>query len=198
MMKFFLVPLLLISNLLLAQDERVFSEKYKLRDWQLPIAKKEVKTILDYYLLMPDELFDCETGSQYDKNKRMELIRLKDIRNGYIDFNRNCTITLFKDRSAKRDYIAVSSNSSGRGTTCGGYNMIIELSTATGQWFYRNHLFPKGDDLIKKFYGENLEDGDMYKKLPRYGLIIQLKDEFLEGTILEMKWDGTCFKLVAQ
>jgi len=170
-------------------------------NWQVSLAKKQNKNVLDYYLLLPGVLFDCERGLKFDEDGRKSKIKLLDIRNGYIEFTgsySNLTIALFKDTLNRKDFIAVSSNASGRGTNCGGFNMIMEFLQDTIAWKYRNDLLPSKSQekpYLEKYYSD-LNDMSPYFQLPRYGLIVILREEGSEKPVYRMKWTGTRFEII--
>ncbi|WP_282037951.1 hypothetical protein [Saccharicrinis aurantiacus] len=169
-------------------------------DWQVPIANKPNKDIQDYYLLLPSKLFDCERIKEINQEERNSRIILKDLKNGYVDYKGSFdfSIALFKDRLNERDLIAVSSNSSGRGTSCGGLNMIIEYNKDSAKWYYRNDLLPNRKEIkpyYDKFYKDPI-DALSYPVVPRHGLIIEYRDESQDGIIYQVKWSGQKFELI--
>jgi hypothetical protein len=183
-----------------------FAQKNSIRTdsfdtWQEKLYQQPHKNVLDYYLLLPNDLFDCETDKKYNEEERKSKIKILDIKNGYIEFTGsyyNFTIALFKDTLNKKDFIAVSSNASGRGTTCGGYNFLFELLSDTLAWKYRKDLFPSKEEVrpyLEKYYSD-LTDMFPYYELPRYGLNIKLREEGEEKPVYIIKWTGTRFKVI--
>lgn len=179
-----------------SQDTQIHNTSFA--PWQIEISKKLNKNIYDYYLLLPDEFFDCETGKIFGEKDRKEQIRDIDIKNGYIEFNGNFTMALFKDVKNKKDFIAITNNTSGRGTTCGGYNTIMEYLPDGKVWKYRNDLLPsekEEEPYFNNFYQDSVEMNPCFK-LPKVGLVVSLKDELLNRTIYNMKWNGSRFEII--
>ena len=170
-----------------------------LRDWQLKIKNKPQKSVVDYYLLLPDAFFDCELGMEFNKSQRLEAIVIKDVVNGYVAFKGAYvfTIALFKDRVNDLDYVAISSNDSGRGNTCGGINAVMQF-TPNGRWDYRHDVLPSKkqiDQKVRKYY-KDPDDVSFHYNLPRHGLIISLNDDSSNEIICKMKWNINKFELI--
>ena len=196
-----LLFLYFISLTTLTFGQKTYIRRDSFDNWQLSLSKKQNKNVLDYYLLLPGVLFDCERGLKFDEEGRKSKIKLLDIRNGYIEFTgtyNNLTIALFKDTLNRKDFIAISSNVSGRGTSCGGFNMIMEFLQDTVAWKYRNDLLPSKNEekpYLEKYYSD-LNDMNPYFELPRYGLIVALREEGSEKPVYRMKWTGTRFEII--
>jgi hypothetical protein len=171
----------------------------KLDEWQLELKDKEEKSIMDYYLLLPNAVFDCELDRSFDKNQRLVLITVQDIKNGFIEFegDQKFSLALFKDRVNEIDYIAISNNHSGRGSTCGGLNTILQFASSKG-WKYRTDVLPPKEQisyLVKEFY-KNTDEISYYYKLPQFGLVVTLNDGSTDKVICKMKWKADKFELI--
>jgi hypothetical protein len=154
----------------------------------------------DYFLLLPSSFLDCENLSHGypTKEERRKLIKTSDARNGYLEFNRNSQIAVFKDRNDKRDYIAVQIGRSGSGNTCGAINSLFQFDVKTSSWIKRDDLFPKGYSHSELY--NSLSDRDIfpYFLLPRRGTIIKVKNEENDSLLAELKWDGKKFTAIGQ
>lgn len=170
-----------------------------LHDWQLEIKDKSQKSIVDYYLLLPDAFFDCELGMEFNKSQRLEAMIVKDVLNGYVEFKGayRFSIALFKDRVNNLDYLAISSNDSGRGSSCGGINAVVQF-TPSGKWDYRNEVLPPKEQInqqVKRYY-KDPDDVSFHYHLPQHGLIITLNDDSSNEIICKMKWNVEKFELI--
>ena len=129
------------------------------------------------------------------------MTKVVDIKNGYIEFGQSylsLTIALFKNKNQGKDFLAISSNTSGRGSTCGGYNMIIEFLSDSMAWRYRNDLLPSNEEMkphLDNFYSDP-DDMFPYFQLPRIGLVVDYMDEMSGKSVFQMKWTGERFEIV--
>lgn len=187
-----------------------------LQDWQLKIAQKEKKTILDYFYLLPKRLLEGELYIENDNlNFRKKIIEENNkphnylnIKNGYLIASPSAYIimALFKDRVNKKDIIGIV-----RG--CGGVPYIIcdyafiEYNADTLNWKLNKEVFP-WDEFYKK--NEELESsktwGDFKEilpeiVLPEYGTKITVLDSDSSKTensyhkLFEIIWDKQNFKI---
>ena len=175
------------------------SEVTQLNDWQLPFEKKKVKTVIDYYLLFPNSIFDCEIERSFSEQQRLELITIKDIKNGFIAFKSDYqfSMALFRDRINNLDYIGISSNDSGRGSTCGGLNAILRFTSDKG-WIRSNDVLPEKeaiDDRMKEYY-EDSDEVAYHYQVPRYGLTMTLNDDSTDEVICKLRWKTNKFEMV--
>lgn len=159
--------------------------------WQVAIANKQTKDILDYFNLIPSEFINCE-GAQfaaYDSiQKRAAIINEVDKKNGYLEFYNGSQIVLFKDRVSKRDIIGIQSGKCGAGTTCGAVNGFYILQDS--DWIEVKNITPFTPSLIDALYSDDICP---YYDLPRYGLKVNLMDEFSGQKIHEMTWEKDQF-----
>ena len=188
--------LIFVSSLGKAQ---FISKTTKLNDWQIPSKKKETKSVMDYYFLLPNSVFDCEVDRYFNEQQRLELINTKDVKNGFISFKSTYrfSMALFKDRTNNIDYLAISSNSSGRGSTCGGLNAILQFTQDKG-WIYRNDVLPERELInqqVEAFY-KDLDEVSYHYKVPRYGLTMTLNDDSTNEIICKLQWKTNKFEII--
>ncbi|TBR42751.1 hypothetical protein CBF23_006115 [Marinomonas agarivorans] len=154
--------------------------------WQSDLSTKESKTIEDYFNLLPSRFINCE-GAQfghYDSaEKRAKIIKHKDLKNGFLEFNRGSQIVLFKDRINKKDIIGIQSGKCGSGSNCPAINGFYTVEN--NQWIEINHVTPFKQSLTDAFYSDDICP---YYDLPRYGLRVKLINELSEKSFREMTW----------
>ncbi len=165
--------------------------------WQSQIAAKTVKTVEDYYLLLPSSIMDCENIAKGlpTIEERKKEIRISDVKNGYLAFFNASQVAVFKNRAEKLDVIAIQSGQSGAGNTCGAVNSVFTFDIAKKTWIKRDDLLPKGYTHVELY--QKLSDRDIlpYFDLPQKGTEIKIKDENNDSTISILKWNGQCFLL---
>lgn len=166
-------------------------------DWQHDIAKKKKRTIEDYFLLLPSQFLDCERifkGFPTVDN-RIEIIKKKDLRNGYLEFHGRSQIALFKDKTNSKDIIAIQIGGCGAGNTCGSLNTLLEFTD--NKWVYRIDLLPNSK-RVEDIYNEIEKDGKCpYFNLPQIGTTIELRDENNNGSIImKYEWTGQRFNII--
>ncbi len=173
------------------------------------------KNILDYYLSIPTEKLkwvDPE-GKKFDKSRRLSVILIKDIDNGYIkikgdDGSMETSIALFKFKSG--DLIAITRE----GVSVQQFSIFMEKKK---KWIeVTNKIFPKWDMdfLIKKFYEKKIftkEVNEEYVRnwagtvgiivLPREGTDIKVisgidTHDTYGKLLFEIKFDGTKFNII--
>jgi hypothetical protein len=163
--------------------------------WQDTIAMKKNLNVLDYFLLLPSSILNCENPQQDFKTakERLTLPTKIDIKNGYISFFKAAELTLFKNRKNNIDIIALQIGKCGAGSTCGGTNSLMQFQRTSRKWALRNDLLPNGcthEELYEKHIDQNICP---YFKLPATGLVISVKDESTDSTLEQFEWDGTKF-----
>jgi hypothetical protein len=67
--------------------------------WQAAVAAKRSKTVEDYALLLPSSIVDCENIGKGlpSSEERKKLIRLSDVKNGYLEFGERSQLAVFKN-----------------------------------------------------------------------------------------------------
>lgn len=128
-----------------------------------------VRTVSDYYHLLPDWLFMCDgMGDEDSPEFRDNAITEKDLANGYIKSNPmgiyNLEVALFKNREANTDHIMAVINC-GMGCMC---NHIEFYSVdADGNLFEDRSLLPDDDKILQGYYA---------LIVPRHGTTISAYD----------------------
>jgi len=104
--------------------------------WQDTIAMKKNLNVLDYFLLLPSSILNCENSQQGFKTakERLALPTRIDIKNGYISFFKAAQLTLFKNRKDNIDIIALQIGKCGAGSTCGGTNALMQFQRTSRKW----------------------------------------------------------------
>ncbi len=164
--------------------------------WQTELTKKEKKTIEDYFLLLPSDFIDCEGiyEGYPTREKREKLIQKKDVRNGYIEFQKTAQLALFKDKVNSKDIVAIQIGRCGAGSTCGSLNTLLELKD--NKWIYRVDLLPKRERMEDIYNRLEKEDKCPYFDLPQIGTVISVRDENNNGAIItSYRWTGTNFQI---
>lgn len=163
--------------------------------WQAAHAAKRSKTVEDYFLLLPASIVDCENIAKGlpSSEERKKLIRLSDVKNGYLEFGEKSQLAVFKNRASKMDIIALQFGKSGAGNTCGAVNSLFLFDANTRTWKSRDDLLPKGY-THKELYNA-LSDKDIlpYFLLPCKGTDIEIKNENNDSTLAVLHWSGKAF-----
>ena len=143
------------------------------------LKAKENKSVLDYYLLLPESFFGCEKRvNSYprriternvqelaDWKAKVEYLQEKK---GYLR-TKHRTVALFKDRQRGKDYIAITNNFEGmtleNREECPNARLIfLKEGYRKRNWNYARNLYPP--------YYQQLEDG-VYL-LPENGTTIKV------------------------
>jgi hypothetical protein len=163
--------------------------------WQSAIAAKRTKTVEDYFFLLPSSIVDCENNAMGlpSAEERKKLIRISDVKNGYLAFGKNSQVAVFKNRADKTDLIAIQFGRSGAGSSCGAVNSIFQFDSKSKTWISRDDLFPKG--YAQKDLYTVLSDKDIlpFFLLPRKGTDIEVKNENNDSTLAVLHWNGKAF-----
>jgi hypothetical protein len=163
--------------------------------WQSALAAKRSKTVEDYFLLLPSSIVDCENIAKGipTSEERKKLIRLSDVKNGYLTFGKNSQLAVFKNRTEKMDLIALQFGRSGAGSSCGAVNSVFQFDAKTKTWIARDDLIPKG--YAQKELYVALSDKDIlpFFLLPRKGTGIEIKNENNDSTLAVLHWNEKAF-----
>lgn len=152
------------------------------------------ETVLDYYLLIPDEYFGCETNVPLGKNDRLALIKKKDLANGYIlaatkDGGFPVEAAVYKDDFLGITVLAVNVWC-GSGCMCNKLDFFFitnsKLSRDNGGF-----IFPKAGDIEKK---TGISEGYRFV-LPGDGKGINVVKEGSGKVLLKIEWSGGTFNL---
>lgn len=154
------------------------------------------KSVLDYYLEMPNDYFVCEMAKIYSKAERSNLIKHQNIKNGFIkaaaDIG-NIEIALFKDKIKKRDILAVFAQC-GPGCMCQKTGFLVQKNDLTWDNI-TDEIFPS-DAQINKFIFDD-ENKDVFYKfiIPEFGTTIKVLDWDTEAHLCNIKWENGKFIL---
>ncbi|MEP6925941.1 MAG: hypothetical protein ABI954_15845 [Pyrinomonadaceae bacterium] len=158
---------------------------------------QEPKIVTDFYLAMPNDNYSHPYGREI-KGKaaitkyRKSLIKIEDIKNGYLKIEPNeeegwSEIALFKKTDGS--YL-VAHSQVGCGPACGGGTEF--LTYAGGKW----------TDVTKQFFPaltkEQKAAQDCLFELPRAGRILTMscgntEDDTEEGKVFHFEWNGAKF-----
>jgi len=200
MLKLFYLKSLIIFMYTLTVSNAQYYHEFSLKSdlpWQIVLAKKKNKTILDYFYLLPSDFLDCDRTQQGlpSVEKRKKICRLIDEKNGYIQFYNSSQIALFKDRKKAIDIIAIQTGLCGAGSNCGSINCLIQFNVNTNTWIERTDLLPAGyshEALFEKYINQ---DKCPYFDLPKEGYLINIRDEISGETICGLQWNGHSFDI---
>ena len=148
------------------------------------------KTILDYYLDLPEQLFYCESKpAQITKEFKKKKIRKLNIRNGYILADSESSpleVALFRDGRQGLTVIAASLEC-GEGCMCRFFHLYRADADGKLHPFDR---FPSPDDIQKK-----IGKKDFYYELvlPEYGRDIKVIDPASKKTLCLITFGGGKF-----
>lgn len=171
-----------------------------MREWQNSLLIKTNKNILDYYLLLPDFIFECEIPFEQTESARMDAISYKSIKNGFIKGETGegkFTAVLFKDRLNNRDIIAIVR--CGAGCQC-FENVYLSLDQGNSLWKDASDVMPSLEEFEK--LGAELDEKFGQEVwplfiLPEYGTTITVVDDFSEDqTVLyKLVWANGKFTI---
>lgn len=183
-------------------------------DWQIKIAEKTNKTILDYYLLLPSGLIHSGMNSQYGPldsfNYRIQLSQKSlskvNIKNGFLRVDTEndafLFIALFKDAENKLDIIAYVLGCGELPVQSCDYGFMI-FDSNRKVWKNANYVFPFKEmdrkclkiEKKKKWYDEKVVSP--YLGLPEFGTTIRILDAYSneEHLLFKAKWNGKKFQI---
>ena len=169
-------------------------------NWQHLLAAKQGKSILDYYLLLPDYIFECELPFEHSEATRLNAISYKSIKNGYIKAQTDegeFTVVMFKDRQKNRDIIAITK--CGAGCQC-FENTYLEFDAEEKSWTDASDVMPSGEEFEN--IGRELEAASGQEVwplfiLPEHGTTIKVVDDFSEDRreLYELVWSDGKFRI---
>lgn len=150
------------------------------------------KSILDYYLQIPDKYLQCETEDILQKKDKLALIKKKNLKKGYIqastaDGNFPVEIALFTDDQMGIKILALN-------VRCHSGCMCRKLEfffISEGKLMKKDegHIFPKDED-IEKAAGVS---GGYEFILSEGGRSIKVAEEESGKTLLVVEWSGGMF-----
>lgn len=170
----------------------------------------QLKTVTDYFLAMPNDLYSTNTEGDKITNKsalikfRKSMIKIEDIKNGYLKIEGSwegwAEIALFKKTDGS--YL-IAQAESGCGPACDGFVKFYNYKA--GKWIdVTKQVFPEiSEDEVKRLYINkklDTEDGvNSYYLLPRIGKTVKLACNMCSDgdeqdfTLLELEWNGSKF-----
>jgi len=157
-------------------------------------AQPVPQTILDYYLDLPAEVFQCEADAAPDRAARERLIVHRNIPHGYIQATVEgfpLEAVLFRDRAAAQDIVAVSLEC-GDGCMCRRLDFLVR--DADGWRSVRADVFPAAE-AIEAAIGR---DAGYAYQLPETGTTIRVVDIESRALLLTLPWDGRRFHVSKQ
>lgn len=189
-----------VAGNVLAQYPNTHEDAPIQREWQHAVAIKEGKSILDYYLFLPDYIFECEIPFEHSETKRLDAISYKSVKNGYIRAQTDegeFTVVMFKDRQKSRDIIAVTK--CGAGCQC-FENTYLEFDPERKQWVDASDVMPAAEEF--ESLQKNLEETSGEEVwplfiLPEHGTTIQVVDDLSEDhkELYKLVWSNGKFSI---
>ena len=152
------------------------------------------KTVIDYYLQLPDRYFQCETENMLKQKDKLSLIKNKNLKKGYIqastlDGGIPIEIFLFTDDYMGIKVLAVNLRC-GSGCMCRKLDFFF-ISEGKLMKNEGGFLFPKIEDIEK---AAGVSDGYEFI-LPDDGSGIKVSDEQSGKILLNIEWSGGTFNL---
>ncbi len=151
-------------------------------------------SIVDYYLLLPDEVFQCETNVPLSKKHKLDLIKKKDVKNNFItastkDGGYPLEVALFTD-----DYLGITVLAANVKCQSGCMCRRLDFFFINGGKAMKSSsdgLFPKAEDIEK---AAKVKDGYGFE-LAGDGKGIRVVDEKTGKPIIVIEWSGGTFNL---
>lgn len=151
-------------------------------------------SIVDYYLLLPDETFQCETAVPLSKKHKTDLIKKKDLKNNFItastmDGGYPLEVALFVD-----DYLGVKVLAANVRCQSGCMCKRLDLFFVSGGKVMKSSaegLFPKAEDIEK---AAKIKDGYGFE-IAGDGKSIKVVSDDSNKTLLIIEWSGGTFNL---
>lgn len=150
----------------------------------------QAKTVLDYYCLIPDEFFQCEDDVKITRNYKLNQIKYKNIKAGYIraESERNpMEVALFKDIKSNKDVVAVNIKC-GPGCMCNRF-ALLQFDANGKAINITASIFPNENLIWKKI---KRTDVDAYEFiLPEVGTTIKVVHADTGEELAQIFWrDG--------
>ena len=184
------------------QDSATIDALYRRPDTALTtLFQQEERNVLDYFVALPEYLFQCDLADWTDTTTRKNRIRYQNLSAGYIraeyDDEQDLVVVLFKDRMNHNDIIAVAPKQK---------NCFAELPCGPSRRFF---ILNKDGGWVD--YSESLqavlgkEDGEVWKlwnkfyqiELPEKGTDILLYRCATNGGFeiaARLSWQGDHFE----
>ncbi len=176
-------------------------------------AQKQTKTVTDFYLAMPSDVYSTDiegnkiTGKAALEKHRKSLIKTEDIKNGYLNLEGAwegwAEIALFKKKDGS--YL-IAQAESGCGPACEGF--IKFFTFKSGKWTnVTKQVFPNlSETQIKQAFitkKVDLEENGLshYFVLPQQGTTVKMACNMCNNgdgehfTLMEFTWNGDKFSV---
>lgn len=162
--------------------------------WQSKIKNKPEKTVLDYFLLLPSALLDCEVDvGGFSSEQRQKMIRTMDVQNDYIELENGSQIALFTNKINTITYIAVQIGASGQGCNCTPISTLFEFNAKSNSWIERSDRIPVNLQFAQLCSKYQSTDIAPYYHLPHKGKTIEIIDDNKSDILAKMYWNGSQF-----
>ncbi|MBN1534617.1 MAG: hypothetical protein JXA20_18230, partial [Spirochaetes bacterium] len=149
------------------------------------------RTVLDYYYLLPDYLFYCESPVQATRGLRQRSIVRSNIRNGYMEAKSEgypMYLALFNNRKTGLEIVAVSI-SCGQGCMCNRFDLLRRQGDAWRE--VTASIMPTAQEMNSAV--PNRSGGSFSYELPEFGTAIRVLDYDTEEHLMDLQWDGARF-----
>jgi hypothetical protein len=207
-----IITCLLLASLLYVNGQSLNGEGFienglknqNLDSWQIEIAKKKVRSIEDYYLILPKKLLEAELEIKNDNRKfRLDKISRVNIKSGYLIANPDAHLemALFRDKKNNRDILAIVLG-------CGSPPIqycdfgFLEFDSNEMVWSINKEVFPWAEFNSKCDELSNSKPSDQEYFLPNiilpeFGTTIHLIDAWDSDNtpLVLIKWNGQSFEM---
>jgi hypothetical protein len=155
-------------------------------------AQQKQKSIMDYYVDLPDEIFYCEMKPEnLSKEFKKKQIRKSNLKAGYIlarSENMPLEVALFTDAYLGITVVAVN-RVCGEGCMCNYFRLLRPAGNGTWAEF---NAFPSADEIMKAA-GLNGPDYDLV--LPEIGTDIKVLSRDTKKVLALIGWSGGQFAI---
>lgn len=182
----------------------------KLKNWQIEIANKKNKSILDYYLLLPEKLLEGGTGI-VDDSREYRLIKANNekhpiqgrinLKAGYLIASPDAYLkmALFKDRKNNKDIIGIILGCGMPPVQYCDYG-FLEFNNEKLEWTINRDVFPWEDFNAKcnKLAKQKPSTEEYFLPeiiLPEFGASIVVIDSWDTNNtpLFKINWNGEKF-----
>jgi hypothetical protein len=179
--------------------------------WQKQISLKKIKTITDYFLLLPKSILEAETGINNDsKDFRLQSASAPkgrvNVKAGFLiaSPDAHLKMALFRDRISNKDVIAIVHGCGAPPIQYCDYG-FLEFDQQNAKWMINRDVFP-WDEFNKKCDAIALEQKKENSeleyfipniKLPELGTSINVVDAWdtKEIPLFKILWNGQKFEI---
>ncbi len=155
-------------------------------------AENKQKSIMDYYLDLPDEVFYCEIQPKdLSREFKKKQIRRSNLKAGYIlanSENMPLEVALFIDAHLGITVVAVN-RPCGAGCMCNYFKLL--RPAGKGKWADFD-AFPSPDEIMK---AAGMTEPDYDLVLPEIGTIIKVVGRDTKKVLALIEWNGGEFIL---